>query len=279
MELWLNTLAKKIAIVIGLVCLAGFSIFPFYWMVKTSVSAGSLLFVWPPQFLPTSVSVEPYIKIVGEGRLVSWLINSTLLAVATATVATTIAALTAYAISRFQFAGRNAVQFTLLLTQLFPGILVAMPIYVIFARLGWLNSLSGLGLAYMGFLVPVAAALLKSFFDAVPVELEEASMMDGSSRFGAFIRITLPLAMPGLVSTFFFCAIICWDEFLFARLMIRSPDLWTISLGLASYSGQFVTPWDQVMAAASIATLPAVLLFFILQRYLVTGLTAGAIKG
>ena len=151
--------------------------------------------------------------------------------------------------------------------------------FMIMLRLGLLDSLFGLSLAYLAFLIPVAAMLLKAFFEAIPVELEEASLIDGASRIGTLFRITLPLSLPGVASTFLFCFIISWDEFLFARMFIRQPENWTVSLGLASFSGEFVTPWDQVMAAATIITLPAAAIFLVLQRYLIRGLTAGGIKG
>ena len=185
----------------------------------------------------------------------------------------------AYALSRFRFRGRDASQVALLATQMFPAILLALPMFIFFSHLGLLNNLFGLSLAYLAFLIPVAAVLLKAFFDAIPVELEEASLIDGASRIGTLFRITLPLSLPGLASTFLFCFIISWDEFLFARMFIRQPDNWTVSLGLASFSGEFVTPWDQVMAAATIITLPVAVIFLSLQRYLVRGLTAGGIKG
>ena len=179
----------------------------------------------------------------------------------------------------FRFRGRRTSQLMLLATQMFPAILLALPMFVFFSYVGLLDNLFGLSVAYLAFLIPVAAALLIAFFDSIPVELEEASMIDGATRIGTLFRITLPLSMPGLASTFLFCFIIAWDEFLFARMFIRQPDNWTVSLGLASFSGEFVTPWDQVMAAATIVTLPVAIIFFGLQRYLVRGLTAGGVKG
>ena len=266
------------AATILLLCLIG--AFPFYWMFLTSIRPSTEIFEFPPRLLPSADSVfAPYLTLFEETGLSQWLWNSSLVSLATAFFASLLGAMAAYVLSRFRFPGRESTYVTLLATQMFPAILICMPMFVIFLRLGLLDSLVGLSIAYLAFLTPVAAALLKAFFDAIPIELEEASLIDGASRLGTLFRITLPLSLPGVASTFLFCFIIAWDEFLFARMFIRQPDNWTVSLGLASFSGEFVTPWDQVMAAATIITLPAAAIFLALQRYLVRGLTAGGVKG
>ncbi len=272
--------AGRLTAAATIVFLCSVGVFPFYWMFVTSIRPQTEIFEFPPQILPSADSVfEPYLRLFDETDLGSWLLNSAGVSVGTAFFACLFGAMAAYILSRFRFRGREASQVVLLMTQMFPAILLALPMFVVFSRLGLLDSLFGLSLAYLAFLVPVAALLLKAFFDAIPVELEEASMIDGASRIGTLFRITLPLSLPGLASTFLFCFIISWDEFLFARMFIRQPDNWTVSLGLASFSGEFVTPWDQVMAAATIITLPAAVIFLALQRYLVRGLTSGGVKG
>ena len=260
--------------------LCSVGVFPFYWMFVTSIRPSTEIFEFPPRILPSADSVfTPYLTLFESTGLAQWLWNSTAVSIATAFFASLFGAMAAYSLSRFRFRGREASQVALLATQMFPAILLALPMFIFFSRFGLLDSLFGLSLAYLAFLIPVAAVLLKAFFDAIPVELEEASLIDGASRIGTLFRITLPLSLPGLASTFLFCFIISWDEFLFARMFIRQPDNWTVSLGLASFSGEFVTPWDQVMAAATIITLPVAVIFLSLQRYLIRGLTAGGIKG
>ncbi len=282
-----DQIVRRISIAAGRLALGGLilllcsvAIFPFYWMVVTSIRPSAQLFEFPPKLLPSADSVfSPYVTLFETSGLGRWLLNSAAVSLTTGLVATFFGAMAAYALSRFRFRGRRTSEMMLLLTQMFPAILLALPMYVVFARLNLLDSLAGLTLAYLAFLIPVAAALLKAFFDAIPVELEEASLIDGASRLGTLFRITLPLSLPGLASTYMFCFIISWDEFLFARMFIRQPENWTVSLGLASFKGEFVTPWDQVMAAAAIVTLPAALIFLALQSYLVRGLTAGGVKG
>ena len=272
--------AGRVIVAATVLLLCSVGVFPFYWMFVTSIRPSTEIFEFPPRILPSADSVfAPYVMLFEDTGLAQWLWNSASVSIATAFFASLFGAMAAYALSRFRFRGRETSQVALLATQMFPAILLALPMFIFFSRLGLLNSLFGLSLAYLAFLIPVAALLLKAFFDAIPVELEEASLIDGASRIGTLFRITLPLSLPGLASTFLFCFIISWDEFLFARMFIRQPDNWTVSLGLASFSGEFVTPWDQVMAAATIITLPVAVIFLSLQRYLVRGLTAGGIKG
>ena len=272
--------AGRVAFAATVLLLCSVGVFPFYWMFVTSIRPSTEIFEFPPRILPSSDSVfTPYLTLFGETGLAQWLWNSAAVSIATAFFACLFGAMAAYSLSRFRFRGREASQVALLATQMFPAILLALPMFMIFAQFGLLDSLFGLSLAYLAFLIPVAAVLLKAFFDAIPIELEEASLIDGASRIQTLFNITLRLSLPGLASTFLFCFIISWDEFLFARIFIRQPDNWTVSLGLASFSGEFVTPWDQVMAAATIITLPAAIIFLALQRYLVRGLTAGGVKG
>ena len=276
----LRAASGRVVLAAGVLFLCSVGVFPFYWMFVTSIRPSTEIFEFPPRILPSAGSVfSPYVTLFQDTGLADWLWNSAAVSLATAFIASLFGAMAAYALSRFRFRGRQASQATLLATQMFPAILLALPMFIFFARLGLLDTLFGLSLAYLAFLVPVAAVLLKAFFDAIPVELEEASLIDGASRLQTVFRITLPLSLPGLASTFLFCFIISWDEFLFARMFLRTPENWTVSLGLASFSGEFVTPWDQVMAAATLITLPAAVIFLALQRYLVRGLTAGGIKG
>jgi len=276
----LSRIAGRLALAALILILCAIAVFPFYWMFVTSIRPSGQLFAYPPEILPSANSVfSTYVTIFQDTALGTWLWNSIRVALGTAILASFIGAMMAYSLSRFRFRGRGFTEYLLLATQMFPAILLAMPMYVLFSKIGLLNSLPGLTVAYLALLVPVATSLLKTFFDGIPVALEEASLIDGASRIGTFFRITLPLSLPGLASTFLFCFIIAWDEYLFAQMFVRQPGNWTVSVGLASFSGEYVTPWDQVMTAATIVTLPAAIVFLFLQRYLVHGLTAGGVKG
>lgn len=254
--------------------------FPLYWMLVTSIQDTGELFRFPPRLIPTEdLTLDPYLEAFRDSDLGLWLVNSLKVAFGTAFIAMVIGSLAAYALSRFSFRGKGLTGLALLGTQMFPGVLIVLPMYLLFAELGLLDSLTGLTIAYLALLVPVATTLLKGFFDAIPVELEHASMIDGASRMRSLRDIVLPLSLPGLIASFFFVFIIAWDEYLFARALLTSEETWTVSLGLASYFGEYTTPWDQVMASALLITVPVALLFLVLQRYLLRGLTAGAIRG
>ena len=256
------------------------SVFPFYWMGVTSIRPSNQLFEYPPEILPGSNSVlKTYINIFEDSAIAKWLINSLKVSLSTAVFSVTIASIAGYTFSRFNYRGKRFSEIILLATQMFPGILLALPMYLIFQKLNLLDSHTGLTIAYLAFTVPVATFLLKGFFDTIPKTLEEASLIDGASRIGTIFRITLPLALPGIAATFMFCFIVAWDEYLFARIFLRTPNNWTVSQGLASFSGEYVTPWDQVMSAAVIITIPVVVIFLVLQRFLIRGLTQGGIKG
>jgi len=273
---WASKLGHRLLVIA--MCVV--AVFPFYWLIVSSVLPTEKLFSFPPQLIPTDgATVEPYKRALTESDLPLWLLNSFKVAAGTAFVAVLVGSICAYAISRFRFRGRGPTALAMLVTQMFPDILIVLPMYVLFAQLGLLDSLFGLSLAYLAFLVPVSAALLKGFFDAIPVDVEHAAMMDGASRLRTYRDIVLPLALPGLVSTYFFAFIVAWDEYLFARTFLTSEDNWTGTLGLSSYFGAYTTPWDQVMSSAVLMTIPVAVLFLILQRYLLRGLTAGAIRG
>ncbi|WP_166356114.1 carbohydrate ABC transporter permease [Phytoactinopolyspora limicola] len=276
----LARLCRAAGLFLLIVALVLIAIFPIYWMLVTSVQPSTSLFSWPPRLVPSDgVSLGAYTEMLTSSGLLGWVGTSIRVSLATASISVVAASLAAYALSRFSFRGSKATEIGMLATQMFPGILLALPMYLVFLRLGLVDDVNGLTLAYLAFIVPVSATLLKGFFDSIPKDLEEASLIDGTSRMGAFFRVTLPLSAPGLAATFLFAFIVSWNEYLFARILVRSAENWTISLGIASYIGEYVTPWDQIMAGAVLVTLPVAAMFLFLQRYLLQGLTAGAVKG
>ena len=174
---------------------------------------------------------------------------------------------------------RPAFSIFILFSQLLPATLIVVPLYVIFRQTGLYNSLIGLAIADAAFVLPLATWLMKGFFDRIPVEVEEQAMVDGCTRVGAFYRIVLPLALPGLVVVVAMSFITGWDEFFLARTLISSQSNWVFSVGLTSFETQYAIAWDEMMAAAVVFALPAVFFFLFVQRYLVSGLTSGAVKG
>lgn len=263
------------------------SVLPFYYMLLLSVRSleefqldpGSL-FVPPADLdLSTYGEVLRSVEAGGQGFLI-FIRNSLLLSALTVVVTLAVSIPGAYAVSRLRFAGRKQVHFLFLAVYLFPTILLAIPLFVLFTRLGLRGSLAALTLVYIAQTVPVSIYMLRNYFETVPVSLEEAAALDGCSRLGTIRRISLPLSMPALVATSLYVFMIAWNEFLFALLfLVENRDRWTVSLGLSQLAGSIEVPKTVLMAGSVILTLPIVVLFFLSERLLTEGLTSGAEKG
>ena len=254
-------------------------VFPFYWMVKTSMDTGSGLFAYPPRFLPGSFALEGYKAVMRDTPIGLWLWNSFVVATGSTLLALAAGISGAYGLSRFRYRAKEPLALVILTTQMMPPLVLIIPLYTIFIGLGLTDTLFGLILGNFAFSLPVVMWMMKSIFDSIPIEIEEAARVDGASWPYILVRITLPIALPGLVATGIFTFLNGWDEFMFARTIVSSADKWVGTVGLASFIGVYVTAWDQILAAATIFTLPPVILFLLVQKYFIAGLGAGAVKG
>ena len=225
------------------------------------------------------MTMENYVTVLKASDFPRYFLNSLIVSIATALVVTAVASLAGYALSRFRFRGKAWVSLVLLLTQTFPLVMVIPPIFRIMGQLGLTDNLYGLIVIYTAFNIAFATFLMQSFFDGVPKDLEEAAMIDGCTRVSALRRIILPLTLPGMGATVAFVFTAAWSELLFALMLINSEDQQTFSVGLLTFIGKFAVDWGQMMAASVMALIPVCIFFAFLQRYLVTGLTAGAVKG
>lgn len=265
---------------VGLVLVGLFVLIPFLWMLIGSFKPTSELLGDQGRALFSSkFTVDNYVRLFREYDYARYFANSTLVAVVTAAFATSVSAFAGYALARFSFPGRGFVGFLILLTQMLPLIAVLIPLFIWFKRFGLIDTYSALFIAYMAFAIPFSTWMLRGFFADLPVELEEAARVDGASDFAVFFRIVLPVSITGVLATSIFCFILAWQEFLFAITILNSGAKFTLTVGIAGMFGKDVVDWGLLDAGVVISTVPLAILFAFLQRYLVRGLTAGAVKG
>ena len=256
-----------------------FVLFPFYWVLITSFKTTNQISQRQSIFWPDPPTLNQYQELIFGSRFLVWLGNSVLVATLATIISVAIAALAAYALTRLKFLGAGLLTTAILITYLLPGTLIFIPLYQTLSDMGLINSYGALLVTYPTFLVPFATWVLIGYFRSIPVELEEAAMIDGASRLYAFIRITLPLAAPALLSVALFAFTNAWNEFLFAFVFITSESLRTLPIGLQSMVVGDILPWGELMAASLLTAIPVAILYMYAQRFLVGGLTVGAVKG
>jgi multiple sugar transport system permease protein len=255
------------------------ALFPFYWMGLTSLRKGKDVYVRQHVLVPRNLTLENYRFIFTERPTVTWLRNSMGMAFASSTLAVIIGVLAGYSIVRLKFLGNRAIARGVLFTYLIPTSLLFIPMFILMFNLHLTNGLWGLLLAYLSFNVPFCTWLILGYFRSIPEELEDAARIDGCTRLGVLRRIVIPLAAPGIVTAFIFGFTNSWNEFLYAVVLVNHRELMTLPTGLGSYIVGDVFLWGPLMATAFITTLPPVLLFIFVQRFVVAGMTLGSVKG
>jgi multiple sugar transport system permease protein len=269
------TVAHRLAILAYVV----FALFPLFWLLKVSLTPNDLLYTEGVRMWPSRITFDHFAFVLKHSDFPIFFRNSLIVAGSTAIVVTILASLSGYALSRFTFRGKYWIVGLMLLTQMFPLVMLVAPIFKILSPLGLTNSLTGLVIVYTAFNVPFATFLMQSFFDGIPKDLEEAAMIDGATQFVAFRQIILPLTLPGIAATLGFVFTAAWSELLFALMLISSNSASTFPVGLLTFVSKFSVDFGQMMAAGVLALIPACIFFLLIQRYLVQGLTAGAVKG
>jgi multiple sugar transport system permease protein len=269
-----STVAYTVLVVLAIVVL-----FPFYWMIVTSFKSEDQMRSIVSMFWPKPFALENYQQLLAKTEFAAWYGNSVFVAVSSTLLATAVGTIGAYALARLKFLGRGFMASATLITYLVPPSILFIPLYKQMQGLGMANSLAGLIAAYPSFTVPFVTWLLMGYFESIPEELEEAAMIDGATRFGAFYRIVLPLSAPGVLAAGLYAFTQAWNEFLYALVFITDGRLRTLPVGLASFITGDVYGWGYLMSGAVLTTLPVIAAYIYLQKYMVEGLTAGGVKG
>ena len=253
------------------------ALFPIAWVLLSSIKPASEI-RRSEIHLFASPTLENYRTLLGDTDFPYWFLNSVIVAAFTMVFGIAMSATAGYALSRFNFPGKRGLMWTFLLTQMFPVAILIVPIYTIMANLGLIDTKASLVIAYLTVAVPFCAWMLRGYFDTIPPEIDEAGRVDGLSPFGTFWRLVVPLAKPGLAVTAFYTFLTAWGEVAYATQFMTTPDKYTLAVGLQTYVGQFKAEWGAMTAASVLISAVAATVFFLVQRHLVSGLTAGASK-
>ncbi|WP_412080242.1 sugar ABC transporter permease [Streptomyces sp. SJL17-1] len=266
----------SVALHVTLIVASVIAVFPVLWVLLTSLK--------PAKYAITTdffkeTTLENYTNLLNDTPFLTWFANSLLVAGLTTVIGVFISATTGYAVSRFRFPGKRGLMWTLLITQMFPVAVLIVPIYNIMASMGLLNQPVGLVITYLTIAVPFCAWMMKGFFDTIPREIDESGYVDGLTPFGTFWRLILPLAKPGIAVTAFYSFITAWGEVAYASAFMVGDENLTLAGGLQKFVNQYGAQWGPMAAASVLIAIPAALVFLFAQRHLVTGMSAGAVKG
>lgn len=273
------TLTSRLGLWLALALLAGLLLFPIYWMVMSALMPTSVILSRTPPLLPIlgELSFASFVHVFANRPVLLWFTNSGLVAVASTSLSMAAATLAGYSLSRFTTRSQQAAGVMLLLSKLVPASLIIIPLFIMFNLIGLIDSFPGLILAHIAIGVPLATWLMKGFFDRIPRELEQAAMIDGCSQLQALWHVILPLTRPGLSACAIYLFIVSWSEFIFARTLMSNDDHRVLTVGLQSFVNEYVVDWSSLMAAGTISLLPVLVLFVLLEPFLVSGMTKGAL--
>jgi len=271
---WQRVLVHAVLIVVTLV-----TVYPILQIIGISLRPGDQLYSTSLRLIPEGASLKAYRIILFEKPFLLWLKNSLIVSLSVTLIGVALAATAGYAFSRFRFPGHKIGLTSFLITQMFPATMLLLPLYLLLQKLNLLNSLMGLMVVYVTTALPFCVWTMKGYYDSIPRDLEEAALIDGLTPMGAFVRIVLPLSLPALTITALFSFMAAWSEFIVARVVLSNQRLFTLPLGLEALAGTFQTEWANYAAGSVLVSIPVVVLFLVLNRFLVSGLTLGGVKG
>ena len=268
----------RVFIHICAIIMSAFCLFPIYWMLITSLKSNTEIYRLVPTFWPENVVWDGYIKLFTETAFLQNVLNSLIVTIVVSVISVFVSMLAAYAIARKTFRGRTGVSQSILYAYLMPPMVLFIPLYLLVVKVGLADSIWGLVLVYPTITIPYATWMLISYFKTIPLEIEQAAIVDGCSRAGVMFRICFPLSAPGIITTLVFSFTLCWSEYLYALVIINNTMNKTITLGLADMVVADVYAWGPLMGGSIIASIPVVVLYLLCNRYLISGMTAGGVK-
>ncbi len=255
------------------------ALFPIFWMLSVAFRSNVEIFSVPPAWLPPTFTMEAFDAVLKTSQYVRMYVNSYGVSLAVSAVSLAMAILAGYGFSRFKFHGSRPLQLFIIGTQMVPPISLVVPYFILMVILNLYDTYWGLIVTYTAFVLPFATLMMTSYFNTIPTDLEEAAMVDGCTRVGSMVRVVLPLMLPGMVATGVYAFLLAWNEFLYAVALTQSESLRLVPVGIALLMGEHVYQWNVMMALSILASLPLLVMFLFLQRYLISGLTVGAVKG
>lgn len=274
--------AQRVAGTVGthlvMVIICGFALAPLLWAISSAFKSDSEILTGI-SLIPLKPTLDHFITVIAQTDFLQWFLNSLLVSLGVTVLSIVVGSLAGYALSRWRFRGQALYGNSLLAVQMFPGVMLAIPMYLLLTRFGLIDTLWALLVTYLTFALSFSVWMLKGYFDGIPREIEEAAMVDGLGRLGALWHVILPLAGPGIVTVAVNAFLLSWNEFFFAYVFLASKEKFTLSLGMYSFIEQFTTQWGNIMAAGVLSTIPVLIFFFLLQKSLTRGLVAGATKG
>ena len=279
-----NSTAFKLFLVVSTLVILIWTLFPVIWMISTSFKTATAVFDKPPELVPRNPTVSSYKKMatgtVGATPISRFFGNSVITSLSTVAVATVFAILASFALSRLRFRLRKPIMLGILVTQMFPLVVLLTPLYILYMKLRLLNTYLGLVIAFTSFTLPFSIWMLKGFVDTIPKELDEAATIDGCGSFGVLVRVIIPVITPGIMATGVFAFLVAWNNLLFPLTLVTDVSMKTLPPGMVlAFGGEFKHDWSGMMATSALVALPVIVVFVLLQRYLVEGLTAGSVKG
>lgn len=254
------------------------AVWPILDVISISLRPGDRLRSTEWELIPENWTLDSYVELFTEQPFLRWLGNSLLVSAAVTAFGVALASMGGYAFSRFKFVGRQTMMLSILTTQMFPATMLLLPLYIMIAKLGLINTFWGLSIFYVSTALPFCIWQMKGFYDTIPVSLEEAAKIDGCSQFEAFTKVILPVAKPGLVITALFSFMTAWSEYIVAAQVLQDREMFTLPLGIKSFQASMSTQWGLYAAASILVSIPVVAVFMFLSRYLVSGMTLGAVK-